>query len=238
MVRIVNNTIVIVCPTAASQPASQRHKGREKTPVLHLSLILSGSDMSDDDGAVAVCEHEATVGITAYVSVTKPFTGALKQRFTDFQVNEVDLDGRVANLVDLSVPPEMLVNQDGATNESATEGAAGTPSLSPEEARAAFEKELASLIDTDTASKVIQWANSLTSKYSRAATPFFFPPPPPPPPPPRHGQRFFSSFPFTPFPLSSSVQAQKRRGISISLHQWRRALAGKCTDSSRERRTD
>ncbi|KAF2077181.1 hypothetical protein CYY_001502 [Polysphondylium violaceum] len=43
---------------------------------------------------------EETFGIKHYLSKTKPFTGLLKHRFTDFIVNEIDENGNVVKLVD------------------------------------------------------------------------------------------------------------------------------------------
>lgn len=48
--------------------------------------------------------REDQVGITHYVSNGAGFTGVVKSRFSDFHVNEIDLDGKVLQLNDLSVP--------------------------------------------------------------------------------------------------------------------------------------
>ncbi|KAJ3173412.1 hypothetical protein HDU87_007573 [Geranomyces variabilis] len=48
---------------------------------------------------------EEDVGITEYIAPDIPgFTGILKTRFTDFQVNEVTLDGQIVHLVSTDVP--------------------------------------------------------------------------------------------------------------------------------------
>lgn len=47
---------------------------------------------------------ETDVGITEFVGSTAPFNGVLKAKFSDFQVNEIDLDGNVVALTDLSIP--------------------------------------------------------------------------------------------------------------------------------------
>ncbi|KAJ3160156.1 hypothetical protein HDU86_000992 [Geranomyces michiganensis] len=68
-------------------------------------------DVGDEASAVAAWNTErkmlceADVGITEYVSPEIPgFTGILKTRFTDFQVNEVTLDGQIVHLVSTEVP--------------------------------------------------------------------------------------------------------------------------------------
>ncbi|CAH1389798.1 unnamed protein product [Nezara viridula] len=47
---------------------------------------------------------EEDVGITKYVSSNAGFTGILKHRFTDFQVHEIDPDGKLVELTSTSVP--------------------------------------------------------------------------------------------------------------------------------------
>jgi len=48
--------------------------------------------------------EEPVVGICAYMTDTKGFRGILKQRFTDFLVHEVSLEGEVCHLTDPLVP--------------------------------------------------------------------------------------------------------------------------------------
>lgn len=50
--------------------------------------------------------EEADVGIVCYTTNVPGFRGVLKQRYTDFIVNEVDLDGRVVHLTCLDAPTE------------------------------------------------------------------------------------------------------------------------------------
>ena len=60
----------------------------------------SGNTNSRDE---AQLEKERRVGITAYVNAAADgFSGVLKQRYTDFLVNEVLPDGRVLHLENLS----------------------------------------------------------------------------------------------------------------------------------------
>ncbi|XP_028105796.1 multisubstrate pseudouridine synthase 7-like [Camellia sinensis] len=51
---------------------------------------------------------EAHVGISCYISQLPGFRGVLKQRYSDFIVNEVDLDGNVVHLTDLQALPEIV----------------------------------------------------------------------------------------------------------------------------------
>lgn len=51
--------------------------------------------------------NESDVGIVSYTtSVSNRFTGTVKQRFSDFHVNEIDLEGVEVRLTDVSVPEE------------------------------------------------------------------------------------------------------------------------------------
>ncbi|KVH88170.1 Pseudouridine synthase, catalytic domain-containing protein [Cynara cardunculus var. scolymus] len=50
--------------------------------------------------------EESDVGISFYISPLPGFRGILKQRYCDFVVNEVDLDGNVVHLTSLDAPAE------------------------------------------------------------------------------------------------------------------------------------
>ncbi|KAK4410846.1 Pseudouridylate synthase 7 [Sesamum angolense] len=51
--------------------------------------------------------EESDVGILCYISHLPGFRGILKQRYSDFIVNEVDLDGNVVHLTSLEAPSEI-----------------------------------------------------------------------------------------------------------------------------------
>ena len=55
---------------------------------------------------------EKMVGITEFVVDLSGFSAILKQRYSDFQVNEVDLEGNVVHLTDQSIPPEEKIQQE------------------------------------------------------------------------------------------------------------------------------
>ncbi|KAM7511824.1 hypothetical protein LguiB_010699 [Lonicera macranthoides] len=55
---------------------------------------------------------ESDVGISCYISQLPGFRGILKQRYSDFIVNEVDLDGNVVHLTSLDAPPEMVEEEE------------------------------------------------------------------------------------------------------------------------------
>ncbi|KDP23645.1 hypothetical protein JCGZ_23478 [Jatropha curcas] len=52
--------------------------------------------------------EERDVGILCYISQLPGFRGILKQRYSDFIVNEVDTDGNVVHLTSLEVPPQIV----------------------------------------------------------------------------------------------------------------------------------
>ncbi|GAB2238876.1 hypothetical protein Droror1_Dr00024789 [Drosera rotundifolia] len=56
--------------------------------------------------------EESDVGISCYISKLPGFVGILKQRYADFIVNEVDLDGNVVRLTSLDLPPEMTEKEE------------------------------------------------------------------------------------------------------------------------------
>ncbi|XP_010550930.1 PREDICTED: multisubstrate pseudouridine synthase 7 [Tarenaya hassleriana] len=56
--------------------------------------------------------EESDVGISCFISQLPGFRGILKQRYSDFIVNEADMDGNVVHLTSLDVPPEMDVKEE------------------------------------------------------------------------------------------------------------------------------
>ncbi|CAN8260429.1 unnamed protein product [Cochlearia groenlandica] len=62
--------------------------------------------------------EEADVGISCFISQLPGFRGILKQRYADFIVNEVDMDGNVVRLTSLDVSPEMDVKEEEKTKSS------------------------------------------------------------------------------------------------------------------------
>ena len=78
------------------EPASGR-----PVPVSEATSTTPGSILNQHD---AIAEKELGVGISAFVSTERPVLRAvLKQRFTDFQVNEISPDGKVYHLKSLKV---------------------------------------------------------------------------------------------------------------------------------------
>ncbi|KAL8470630.1 hypothetical protein ACS0TY_033256 [Phlomoides rotata] len=79
--------------------------------------------------------EESDVGILCYISPLPGFSGILKLRYSDFIVNEVDLDGDVVHLTSLEAPPEIadekkesiadLLNKDNATEIESFRALAG-----------------------------------------------------------------------------------------------------------------
>ncbi|XP_056166042.1 multisubstrate pseudouridine synthase 7 isoform X2 [Syzygium oleosum] len=63
--------------------------------------------------------EESDVGIVCYISNLPGFRGILKQRYSDFIVNEVDLEGNVVRLTTLDAPPEPVhIAEGNETNAS------------------------------------------------------------------------------------------------------------------------
>lgn len=47
---------------------------------------------------------ETEVGITQFIGTAPGFSGIIKARFSDFQVNEIDVDGNEVRLTDVTLP--------------------------------------------------------------------------------------------------------------------------------------
>ncbi|XP_060966434.1 multisubstrate pseudouridine synthase 7 [Cannabis sativa] len=54
---------------------------------------------------------ESDVGVFCYISNLPGFRGVLKQRYSDFIVNEVDTDGNVVHLTTMEAPPEEIAEE-------------------------------------------------------------------------------------------------------------------------------
>ncbi|PFH52814.1 hypothetical protein AMATHDRAFT_73940 [Amanita thiersii Skay4041] len=85
------------------------------------------------DGPIKFMEHD--VGISEYISRDVPqIEGVIKQRFTDFLVYEVDLDGRVIHLNDIGKPKiSDASQQDNSSNDSAPADEQDVPSNAVED---------------------------------------------------------------------------------------------------------
>ncbi|TQD92978.1 hypothetical protein C1H46_021458 [Malus baccata] len=68
---------------------------------------------------MATTTEESDVGIFCYISQLPGFCGILKQRYSDFMVNEVDKEGNVVHLTNLDAPVE-AVQESGTTTGDGT----------------------------------------------------------------------------------------------------------------------
>ncbi|BEI86130.1 hypothetical protein CcaverHIS002_0604170 [Cutaneotrichosporon cavernicola] len=101
---------VIDSPREGAHPVS-RLSLKPQPPVLPASLELatgSKADLSAKKGFVG----EPEVGILAYLGDPHytGIQGVIKQRFTDFLVNEISLSGEIVHLVDIGAPTEGLAD--------------------------------------------------------------------------------------------------------------------------------
>ncbi|XP_021762369.1 putative pseudouridine synthase C1A4.09 isoform X2 [Chenopodium quinoa] len=68
---------------------------------------LTGDSQADIINAPQKSIDEPDVGILCYISHLPGLRGILKQRYSDFIVNEVDLNGNVVHLTSLHVSPKI-----------------------------------------------------------------------------------------------------------------------------------
>ncbi|KAH8152616.1 uncharacterized protein LAJ45_03457 [Morchella importuna] len=107
--------------------------------------------------AVSQVELERAVGITEYVDAgIRGWSGVLKQRYTDFLVNEIDEEGNVAHLTKLTV--------DGHENENENENE--KPRLAPAAPPAPHIPEPASAAAAAAASKAAKAAQAAAFELS------------------------------------------------------------------------
>ncbi|KAL4377583.1 hypothetical protein GQ457_02G034650 [Hibiscus cannabinus] len=80
----------------------------KKTPIKKFSNSLT----------IMTTITESDVGILCSISNLPGFRGILKQRYSDFIVNEVDNEGNVVHLTSLDAPPETQAFEEGETKTS------------------------------------------------------------------------------------------------------------------------
>lgn len=84
------------------RPEETRNTREEANPGDDTSV--NESSKSGLDAVINSCVSEKDVGILEFVSNFPGFHGVLKQRYTDFIVNERDLQGNIVCLSDTSIP--------------------------------------------------------------------------------------------------------------------------------------
>ncbi|GAB2277577.1 hypothetical protein Dimus_012286 [Dionaea muscipula] len=77
------------------------HHQHNRAATTFAGVMASGNNIEEPD-----------VGIFCYISQLPGFRGILKQRYSDFIVNEVDLDGNVVHLTTLELPLEMVEKEE------------------------------------------------------------------------------------------------------------------------------
>ncbi|XP_021742225.1 multisubstrate pseudouridine synthase 7-like [Chenopodium quinoa] len=88
------------------------------TPTTTATMASTAVDNLPADSQTSITKpplksvDEPDVGILCYISHLPGFRGILKQRYSDFIVNEVDLDGNVVHLTSLHVSPELAENKE------------------------------------------------------------------------------------------------------------------------------
>ncbi|KAK8783259.1 hypothetical protein V5799_015399, partial [Amblyomma americanum] len=92
----------------SSQVESKVNQNQQRGAWCTLPYLFDMADVGADVSAPkkARIGFEQDVGITEYVGTHKGFNGILKQRYSDFLVNEIDPSGRVVRLETLEPPPE------------------------------------------------------------------------------------------------------------------------------------
>ncbi|KAL3204621.1 hypothetical protein MRX96_011610 [Rhipicephalus microplus] len=82
---------------------------------------MSADNENDSSSKKRRVGFEEEVGITEFVGEHKGFNGVLKQRYSDFLVNEIDPSGCVVRLETLEPPPEPKPDTSWADNNVSTE---------------------------------------------------------------------------------------------------------------------
>lgn len=112
------------CPEEDSEHIAKRAKVQDEANGSHATKRTEDDkeelEGEEEDEAVEECDgegesfadmmkyglSEVDVGICKFVSEHKGFSGILKERYSDFVVNEISKEGKIVRLDDLSVPVE------------------------------------------------------------------------------------------------------------------------------------
>ncbi|CAN7988732.1 unnamed protein product, partial [Ixodes hexagonus] len=89
-----------------SESANKRALDDAEQSETKKAKTIEGDGASTTAIAKYFLPSEVNVGITEYIGNHKGFSGQLKQRYSDFLVNEVSLSGKVVRLTTLDPPPE------------------------------------------------------------------------------------------------------------------------------------
>merc|ERR1712188_117604 len=100
-------------------------------------------------------EREIRAGITMFLGTAKGFTGLMKDRYSDFVVNEITKDGTVVHLTNMDVPSDGKDDESG----SSTEEAAG-PSL---------RDQLVEVLGEEQADRVLQFVRETPEAEQKKA---------------------------------------------------------------------
>jgi tRNA pseudouridine13 synthase len=90
----------------SARPAKRARLDDNTTPTLSSATAPQAAPNATSTTPIDTdLEREVRAGITEYVCPDNlGFTGVLKQRYTDFLVNEIGLDGQVLHLTSMEVP--------------------------------------------------------------------------------------------------------------------------------------
>ncbi|KAL5013397.1 hypothetical protein ScPMuIL_007667 [Solemya velum] len=90
--------------------AGDEVEGKEETEVTEEGVYMREHDM----------------GITEYISTHKGFHAIIKQRYSDFIVNEIDMDGKVVHLTDVTVQKDEMKEKESTKPDSSHVGVVQT----------------------------------------------------------------------------------------------------------------
>lgn len=84
----------------------QEREEKMKAGMSKAARLQKEAQAAQNSGEKSEPTKEHFIGITQYVSKTKGFSGILKQRYSDFHVNEIDMDGNIVHLTNQDIPQD------------------------------------------------------------------------------------------------------------------------------------
>ncbi|XP_013872268.1 pseudouridylate synthase 7 homolog [Austrofundulus limnaeus] len=96
--------------TPSKKPKIESEQENEDAPNQDEEEVEAGDEEEDGETFADMMKHgqtEIDVGILKYVCDHKGFSGILKERYSDFVVHEINKQGKIVHLDDLSIPADI-----------------------------------------------------------------------------------------------------------------------------------
>ena len=128
--------------------------------------VPRNEESSKEDEEDAADSFEKEVGITEYTGPEVPgFHGILKDRYSDFLVNEVDTAGNVVHLTGIAMPEDAPTSPFSAAERRAA--AAQSETAKRETTTTSVQEELAAIVGAEEAARFVAWHKAQEKQHEK-----------------------------------------------------------------------